>query len=60
MGSFNESVKKEKFVARIFSTDNAEWSFQNLWKMISADVKAHKNIKKKEIKDPEPVSYKFL
>ena len=39
----SESVKKGKFVMKIFFSDNAEWSFKNLWKMISADVKANKN-----------------
>ena len=27
----------------IFFTDTVEWSSKNLWKMISADVKANKN-----------------
>ena len=36
---------KEKFVTKIFFSD-VEWSSENLWKMISADVKANKNNKK--------------
>ena len=39
-------VKKETFVMKIFFSDNVEWSSENLWKMISADVKANKNNKK--------------
>ena len=35
--------KKGKFETKIFFSDNAEWSFKNLWKMMSADVKANKN-----------------
>ena len=35
-----ESTTKEKFMTKIFFSDNAEWwRFKNLWKMISADVK---------------------
>ena len=41
------SVKKEKLVTKIFFSYNVEWSSKNLWKMISADVKA----KQQEIKD---------
>ena len=32
---------------KIFLTDNTEWSSKNLWKMISADVKAKKTIRNK-------------
>ena len=32
-------------MAKIFFTDNIEWSSKNLWKMKSADVKANKNKK---------------
>ena len=53
----SESVKKGKFMTRISFSDNVELSSKNLWKMISADVKA--NIKQ-EIKDLVGVSCKFL
>ena len=44
----SESVKKKKkFVAKTFFTDNTEWSSKNLWKMISADVKAIKTTRNK-------------
>ena len=43
----SESVKKEKFVTKIFFSVNFEWSSKNLWKMISADVKAKKTIRNK-------------
>ena len=45
-GGLSESVKKETFVMKIFFSDNVEWSSENLWIMISADVKANKNNKK--------------
>ena len=45
-GGLSESGKKETFVMKIFFSDNVEWSSENLWKMISADVKANKNNKK--------------
>ena len=41
----SEFVEKGKFVTKIFFSDNVEWSSKNLWKMISADVKANKNNK---------------
>ena len=44
-GGLIESTKKGKFVTKIFFSDNAEWSFKNLQKMISADVKPNKNNK---------------
>ena len=44
-GVLSESVKKGKIMTKIFFSDNIEWSSKNLWKMISADVKA--NIKQK-------------
>ena len=34
-----------RLIKKLFS-DNVEWSSKNLWKMISADVKANKNNKK--------------
>ena len=46
MEGLSDSVKKEKFVTKVFLLDNAEWSFKNLWKMISVNVKANKNNKK--------------
>ena len=45
-GGLSESVKKGKFMTKIFFSNNAEWSFKNLWKMISADIKANENNKK--------------
>ena len=45
-GGVSESVKKGKFVTKFFFffSDNVEWSStKNLWKVISADVKAKKN-----------------
>ena len=42
----SESVKKSKFATEIFFSDNIEWSSKNLWKIISADVKANKNKRK--------------
>ena len=44
-----ESIKKGKFVTKISFSDNVEWSSKNLWKMISADVKANKNNNKQKI-----------
>ena len=38
--------------------DNVGWSSKNLWKIVSADVKA--NIKQQEVKALVTVSYKFL
>ena len=49
-GKVNESVKKGKFVTKIFFffSDNFEWSSKKLWKIISADVRAkYKTIKNK-------------
>ena len=45
---FSESVKKGKFVVKIFFSDNAEGSSENLWKMISValNLNANKNNKK--------------
>ena len=37
----SESIKKGKFVVKIFFSDYVEWSSENLWKMMSADVKAN-------------------
>ena len=57
-GGLSESVKKGKFATKNLFSDNIEWSSKNLWKMISADVKA--NIKQLDIKDLVAVPYKFL
>ena len=51
-------LKKKNIRDEIFFWDNIEWSCKNLWKIISADVKA--NIKQQEIKDLMVVSYKSL
>ena len=55
-GGLSESVKKRKFVTKVFCTDNIEWSSKNLWKVVFDDVKA----KVQEIKDLVTVSYKYL
>ena len=57
MDCLSESIKKGKFLIFLFS-DNVERSFNNLWEMISADVKA--NEKKQEVKDLVASSYKCL
>ena len=45
----SESVRKGKFLAQIFFSDNnVEWSSKYLRKMIFADVKANKNNNKKK------------
>ena len=46
MGGLSESIKKEKLMTKIFFSDNVKWSSKNLWKMISADIKANKANKK--------------
>ena len=46
MGGLSESVKKGKFMTKIFCPDNVEWSSKYWWEMISADVKT--NIKQKK------------
>ena len=43
----SESVKMEKLVTKIFFSDNVEWSSKNLWKVISAEVKAKKTTRNK-------------
>ena len=35
----SEFVKKRRFVPKIYSSDNVEWSSKSFWKMISAGVK---------------------
>ena len=49
MGDLIEFIKKRKFMTKIFFSDNVEENSKNLWKMMSADVKA--NMKQHEIKD---------
>ena len=51
-------LKKVKIVAKIFFSDNVEWSLRNFWKIVSSDVKP--NVKLQEIKELFPVSFKFL
>ena len=46
-GGGSESVKKGKFVTKILSSDNVEWSSKTLWNMISTDVKLNKTTKNK-------------
>ena len=50
-------VKKENLGWKSFFSDNIVWSSKNLWKMISADVKA--DIKQQEIQYLVVVSYEF-
>ena len=57
-GGLRESVKKGKFVMKIFFSDNVVWSSKNEWKMISADIKS--NVKHQEIKDLVAASHKLL
>ena len=45
-GDWVNPLKKENSWWKSFFSDNAEWSFKKLWKMISADVKANENNKK--------------
>ena len=40
-GGLSQSVKKGKFVTKIFLSDIVEWSSKNLQKMIPPDVKAN-------------------
>ena len=49
MGVSVNSLKKESLRQKIFFSDNDEWSSNNLWKIMSADVKD--NIKQQEIKN---------
>ena len=56
-GGWVNPLRKENLWWKSFFADNLEWSSINLWKMISADVKANK---KQEIKYLVSVSYKFL
>ena len=43
-GDLIKSIKKEKIWQSFFQLP-VEWISKNLWKMISSDVKANKNIK---------------
>ena len=49
MGVSVNSLEKESLRQKIFFSDNDEWSSNNLWKIMSADVKD--NIKQQEIKN---------
>ena len=49
MGVSVNSLKKESLRQKIFFSDNDEWSSNNLWKIMSADVKD--NIKQQKIKN---------
>ena len=40
-GKLSESIKRWKLAMEILFLDNVEWSSKNLWKMMSADVKAN-------------------
>ena len=55
MGDLSQSVKKKKICHKNLFSDNIEWSSNNLWKIISADVKA--NVKQKEIKELVAVTF---
>ena len=46
MGGWFESIQKGEFVMKFFFSDNVEWSSENLWKTISADVKTNKSNEK--------------
>ena len=46
-GEVSESIKKGKFVMKIFFSYNVEWSSKNLWKTISVNVKAIKTTRNK-------------
>ena len=50
-------LKRKSCDKNLFS-DNVEWSSENVWKMMPADVKA--NIKQQEIRDLVAVSYNFF
>ena len=55
-GVSSKSVKKGKFVTKVFFPDNAEWSSNNFWKMMSADSKAKTTRNKRS----SGLSYKSL
>ena len=46
VSGLNESVKKGKFVTKIFLSDVIELNSKNIGKMIYADIKANKNNEK--------------
>ena len=52
-----DPIKKENLVQKDFS-DNFEWSYKKLWKIISGAAWAY--TKQQEIKELVAVSYKFL
>ena len=43
VGGLSESVKKVKFVTKIFFSDNVEGSSKNLSEIVSANLKANTN-----------------
>ena len=58
MGGLSESIKNRQIRDENCLSDNVTWKSKNLWKMITADVKA--KVKQKEIKKLVAVSYEFL
>ena len=60
MGDLSESIKKRKIRDKnIFFSDNIEWGSRNMWKMMSADVKANVKQYNKQIIEVVSVSYIF-
>ena len=60
MGDLSESIKKRKIHDKnIFFSDNIEWGSRNMWKMMSADVKANVKQYNKQIIEVVSVSYIF-
>ena len=57
MGGLSESIKNRKIRDENCLSD-VTWKSKNLWKMITADLKA--KVKQKEIKKLVAVSYEFL
>ena len=55
MGVCVNSLEKENVS---WKSNNIEWSSKNMWKMISAYVKA--NVKQQEIKELVALSFQFL
>ena len=60
MGDLSESIKKRKIRDKnFFFSDNIEWGSRNMWKMMSADVKANVKQYNKQIIEVVSVSYIF-
>ena len=60
MGDLSESIKKRKIRDKnIFFSDNIDWGSRNMWKMMSADVKANVKQYNKQIIEVVSVSYIF-